>query len=331
MKRISLLAKPKVLVLTSLISINLSLFSQSVTLTKSFQLDSPGHLEMETSGGDITIEGVDSEDVEISVTVKKYEKVILADDPLMEKFYNYYDLKIEKVADENKIVASAKRIGKSDDWHYILGVSFHIKMPQSTSNKIHVNSGNIRVSNQMGSHKYTTSGGNIFLDNISGTSMMVTSGGNVEMTNNKGSSEIRISGGELFMNSSEGNIDAITSGGEVSLDDINGKVHVRSSGGHVSVNGHSNSVNVVNNGGITANITGLEEDLYLNTTGGNIKVNILGQPGINLDLKAEMVNLELPKNFNGSQKDSYVVGSVNGGGIPVKVQATGGEIDFFLK
>lgn len=276
------------------------------------------------------IEGTNSDKVEISVMIKNNGNTITEDDPLFKKFNEYYDLEIEKIEDENKIVAYAKRIGKLNDWHFKLGVSFNVKVPYSTSNKIHVNSGNIKILDQSGTHKYTTSSGNIFLSNITGKSKIVTSGGNVEIDNCEGFSEIRISGGELFINRSKGNINAITSGGKVSLDEINGKVHLRNSGGHVAVSGHSNSINVVNNGGITANLTGLKEELYLNTTGGDIRVEVSGSPGMNLDLNAEELNIKLPDDFNGNQKNSYVLGSVNGGGIPVKVQATGGKIDFFL-
>ena len=71
--------------------------------------------------------------------------------------------------------------------------------------------------------------------------------------------------------------------------------------------------------------TGVKEKLHLNTSGGSIRASIPSDLGMNLDLKGSHVNIQL-KNFDGSAKKNQVIGTMNGGGIPVYMHTSGGGV-----
>ena len=72
----------------------------------------------------------------------------------------------------------------------------------------------------------------------------------------------------------------------------------------------------------------LTKELYLESSGGGVDAVIHGgdQLGLDLDLRSDRVNIEL-SNFSGSSEKNRVKGSMNGGGIPVYMHASGGNVN----
>ncbi|MEM8900172.1 MAG: hypothetical protein AAGC85_18805 [Bacteroidota bacterium] len=290
---------------------------------ETFTLDETGRLETKTFGGDIRISGNSTNKVEVKTDVSHNGIKLVEEDPIMETFYEYYDLQIEK--EGNTILAKAVRKGKLEEGHFAFGISFTIEMPSQAEIKAHANNGNIYVSDQSGQHTYTTNSGNVLLERVTGSTLLVTSNGNVEKRDCVGDSDIRISGGELIMNRSEGDVSVSSTGENVILDHSGGSIFVRSSGGDVVITGKAKSMDVISNGRISIKLDYIENGAHLNTNG-DVKAQIKGDKGLDLSLKAQRVEFNTSKDFKGTRKDSFVSGSVDGGGIPVNISATGGEI-----
>ena len=76
------------------------------------------------------------------------------------------------------------------------------------------------------------------------------------------------------------------------------------------------------------NISNLSKELYLESSGGGIDAVIQNgdQLGLDLDLSSEKVNIEL-HNFSGKAEKNRVKGTLNNGGIPVYMRASGGSVN----
>jgi len=156
-----------------------------------------------------------------------------------------------------------------------------------------------------------------------------SSGGGVHVTNQNGDVRLNSSGGGVTLKEAHGRVYAHSSGGGVHLENIHGDVEAASSGGGVSVTGEAGYVKAKSSGGsVRVNIGRLSKELYLESSGGGIDAIIRkgDQLGLDLDLSSGKVNIDL-QNFSGKAEKDRVKGAMNGGGIPVYMRASGGNVN----
>lgn len=302
--------------------------AQSPTMTETFTMSGPGELEVVTSGGSISVEGHSSNEVEVEVYIRKNGRVLSKGDDAMDRFYDEYELTLEKQG--NKVIARAKRLKNNNGWNSWknMSVAFKVFAPRKMSNSLLTSGGSIKVSNQEGEQSLKTSGGSITLDNLSGPTEATTSGGGIRVNDISGRAKLRTSGGGITVVASDGDISAHTSGGSINLEDVNGKIDAKTSGGGIRVYGTAGSVSAITSGGsIKAEISGLKEKLYLATSGGSIRAEIPRGMGMDLNLRANRVNMESLENFSGTTSKNKVEGTMNGGGIPVEMRTSGGHVE----
>ena len=282
-------------------------FGQSPALTKTFNLSSGGKVEVNTTGGSITVEGRSGSEVEVQMFVRKGGKQIAASDDLMDELYEKYEIEIEKSG--NTVVASAKRKNKNDSWkNNNISVSFHVKAPHRVSSSLH------------------TSGGSIKVSGLEGRTKAFTSGGSIAVSDQEGDMELNTSGGTISVTNASGDIDGNTSGGSIQLKNIDGRVEVNTSGGSIGITGKANYVKASTSGGsIQVDVEEIDEGIYLSTSGGSISANIPGTKGMDLDLRAQRISMDL-RNFSGQSDKGKIIGKMNGGGVPVHMRTSGGNI-----
>ena len=301
---------------------------ENPTIVKQFTLDEPGSLYVKTSGGSITVEGMSGNQIEVQVFVKKNGRLLDPDDKLVQDLYEGFDFKIEMQGTE--ITAYAKKLNRDLPWKYI-SVSFYISVPHQMTCDLNTSGGSIKLSAVEGMHNLNTSGGAINLNNVTGKTMAHTSGGRISVENHKGDIDLNTSGGGISVDDGMGNIRAHTSGGGINLNNINGEVDVNTSGGRIEINGSASYVKAhTSGGGIHVNITDLSKELYLDTSGGGIDVTIPDKLGMDLNLSANRVHIDL-QNFTGNMKNNRINGTMNGGGIPVYMHTSGGNINVYFR
>lgn len=294
------------------------------TITKTFTLEGPGQLDVSTSGGGISVEGTNGNQVEIEVYIRIRNNLLAPNDPMIDEVMEVYDLIMEQNG-QTITVAAKKKNGFQPGKNANFG--FKIKAPVEVSNYLRTSGGGLSLSNVKGNQKLNTSGGGINLDNITGTVDAHTSGGGIKVTNQDGDIDLNTSGGGISIIKSKGNISASTSGGSITLEDNDGNIDASTSGGPIRINGNATSVRAsTSGGGIRADITGLSQQLVLKTSGGSINVVLPRGLGMDLDLSGSSVNINL-ENFSGSAKKGKVEGSMNGGGIPVELHTSGGGVN----
>ncbi len=345
MKKISLI------LLVSIIGNTIMAQEKPAFLTKSLSAETVKLVEVETSGGNISVESVPAGDARVEVFIwpsGKNKNATVSKDDIQKRLDELYDLKIS-VAD-NKLTAIAKPKTKNQYWKNGLSISFKVFVTENVATRLTTSGGNIDLRSITGEQKITTSGGNLTIDRVKGKLKGATSGGNIHVKNSDDEINLTTSGGNIEANNCRGQIKLITSGGSIMLVSMDGKVDAVTSGGDVRANSIKGDLETSTSGG-NIDLTALACNLSTATSGGNIKVDIV-QPGkfvkiknsggkidlrlpaysgYDLDLSGEKINTDNLKNFSGKVADDEITGKLNGGGTQVTVNAGGGKVSLTMK
>ena len=272
-------------------------------LTKTFNLSS-GELYVSTSGGSIEVEGSNTNSVKVEMYVRSNRH---SDEKIREILEEDYEIRIEKSG--SRVEAVAKREGSSWSWNGI-SISFIVYTPEKFACDLNTSGGSLKISGVSGNaHELKTSGGSITAEDMSGNLEARTSGGSINVSDFVGELDAKTSGGSINLEDIRGDIDVTTSGGGIKIDDAQGAVYATTSGGSIN-----------------ADISKLEDQLILKTSGGSVRATIPSGLGLDLDLRGNRVNTSL-NNFSGESKSDRVKGTVNGGGILVQLATSGGSVN----
>lgn len=254
-------------------------------MVKVLDLKSGGALEVKTAGGGISITGTDENKASISVIIEDHKGNV--DKARIEELLKNYTLEIRQ--EKNTVYVNAEK--KDKNWHGInwLRISFQIKVPRQTECNLN------------------TSGGGIVINNIKGDTKVITAGGSIAIEQYAGALDAKTSGGSINLKNAEGKLTVQTSGGSINLSKVAGDIEAHTSGGSIA-----------------ADVQELGKYLTLETSGGSVKATIPANKGLDLDLTGSHVKADLA-NFKGESKRTKIIGSVNGGGIPVKLSTSAGS------
>ncbi|WP_163710737.1 DUF4097 family beta strand repeat-containing protein [Mangrovibacterium lignilyticum] len=310
----------------TLLSLNGFAKADEPTITKTFDMNQPGTLNASSSGGGIVVQTHDQPTVVIQAYVRKNGHLLSPSDDALEEILEAFELDFSKSG--SVITADVKRKMRMNFWNNI-GISLTITLPQQMSCNVSSSGGGLKIDGVEGAHVFSSSGGGVQLVNVSGTTEAKSSGGGVKATNQHGDARLSSSGGGVTVDGAQGSVYARSSGGGVHLNDIHGDADASSSGGGVSVSGEAGYVKAKSSGGpVKVDIRKLTGELYLESSGGGVDAVIHGgdKLGLDLDLRSDHVHIDL-SNFSGTSEKNRVKGSMNGGGIPVYMHASGGNVN----
>jgi hypothetical protein len=319
-------------------------------LTKSFANQAISSVESRSSGGSISVTGSHSADarVEMFVHPNNGRSNELSKEEIQKRLSEDYDITI--ALSGNKLTAIAKPKNETMDWHHSLSIGFKIFVPQKVSTNLATSGGSIHLTDLAGNQEFRTSGGSLHLNQVigkivgstSGGSIHVldskddidlsTSGGSIEASNCSGNIKLNTSGGSLKLSGLNGTVRATTSGGGVHGSDITGELVTHTSGGNITLTGLSCSLETSTSGGnINVEIKQLGKYVKIRNSGGHVDLQVPAGKGLDLKLSGGKIQTEALKNFSGSSSENELNGSVNGGGIPVSVDAGGGRISLTFR
>ena len=275
--------------------------------SQNFTVNAPGDLEVTTSGSAISVSGNSGNAVVIDMFVKYKGKAVESPNSEVEEMLENYELDFSQ--NGNKISVSAKQKG---NWGWNsnnkINLSFHISVPHQMSTSVKSSGGSISMSDISGKHEVNTSGGSVKIYRSEGELITKSSGGSFRLEEFKGDASIQTSGGSIKINQMIGDLSISSAGGSVVLEEMEGSIDVSSSGGSIK-----------------AQMNTLENGLTMKSSGGSITAVIPEGMGLDLDLSGGSVNSTIA-NFNGEIKRDRILGKMNGGGIPVTMQSSGGSI-----
>lgn len=315
-------------------------------LVKSLSSESIRAVEARTSGGSISVTG-DGSNARIEVYVTGNNGKTLSKEEITQRLDELYNLDVSVAG--GKLSALAKPKDHIRDWKRALNISFKVYVGSNVSTDLATSGGSIHLENLNGSQKFETSGGSLYVSKLSGKVHGATSGGSIHLEDSKDEIDLSTSGGSIEASNSSGNLRLSTSGGSLDLTNLKGAIRATTSGGSVKGEGIDGELEAHTSGG-NVDLDNLTCSLETSTSGGNIDVSFasLGKyvkignsagsvrlslpkgKGLDLDLSGDIANTSF-ENFSGRIDDRSVRGKLNGGGIPVTVDASSGRIRLELK
>jgi len=316
-------------------------------MQKSFPRDAVHQLQAETSGGNISVMGEASGEARIEVYVKSNNGRDISKEEIQQRLNEQFDLTVG--LEGGTLKAIAKHKVHDINWNRTLSISFVIYTPSAVGTSLKTSGGNIDLANLSGTEDFKTSGGNLHIDHLSGRITGRTSGGNVSIVNSKDNIDLQTSGGNMSAKACEGTIRLQTSGGNLDLANIKGDIKATTSGGHVGGSNVTGELQARTSGG-NIDFDNMNGSLAASTSGGNIHVTINPSKFVDLSNSGGNITLELPKdkgmdlnisgdqvhsttmsNFKGDVDKHRISGSLNGGGVPVKVDGNGGSVNLSFR
>jgi DUF4097 and DUF4098 domain-containing protein YvlB len=311
--------------------------------TKSLANDGIKNVNVQTSGGSISVSGAAGQEPRVEVYVHSGNGMVsLSNEEIKKRLADDYELSVTVSNHELHALAKRKHDGGNWDWKRQLSISFKIFVPKQVATHLNTSGGSIHLDNLEGEENFSTSGGSLHLENLTGMIKGETSGGSIEVSNSgndinletsggsikagncKGKIRLETSGGSLHLANLKGDIKANTSGGSVNASDIEGELVTGTSGGSVNLARMACSLDASTSGG-SMNVEMLKTGKYvkLDVSGGHVNLTLPAKQGMNLDFSAERISASKIDGFTGEWEKTHVKGSVNGGGIPVHVDASG--------
>jgi DUF4097 and DUF4098 domain-containing protein YvlB len=308
-------------------------------LKKSFTKENVTKVYARTSGGSIAVEGGTTTRVEVYITGNNGRD--LSKDEIKKRLDEDYEMIVDVA--NNVLTVKAEPKDKFFNWKRALNISFKVFVPTNMSTDLETSGGSISMRDLSGDHNFSTSGGSLELAKLSGKIRGRTSGGSIEVSDSKGEYiDLGTSGGSISASSCNGKISLSTSGGSIRLENLQGTIKANTSGGPIrggeikgSLTAHTSgggidlddlacSLDVSTSGGnMELDVNQLGEYLTARNSGGNIRVQLPGNKGVNLKLRGDRININNMSSFNGDKDDHSVDGQLNGGGVPINIQTSG--------
>lgn len=291
----------------------------------------PGHpggkLVVDVDFGALEVIGGAGSEVQVDV-VRKVTRRSKADEQAFLK-----DRPIEITEEDGTITVRSKAKSKINWWRGTTKTEgkYTILVPGQFSSNLHTAGGSVRVQGLAGTVDASTSGGQVVVSQITGEVTAKTAGGSIRADQCKGNIKLGTSGGSLGVEGGSGSLAGETSGGSVLVKGFQGPVKVSTSGGGISIEEANSSVEGSTSGGsVSASLASVPTDsIKLSSSGGSITVRVPEQAAFNLDAStaAGSVRCDLPVTVSGKPEKSRLVGPVNGGGKPVHLRTSGGNIE----
>lgn len=272
---------------------------------ETFNTSSSPSVNVSTSGGSINVIGQNSSEVRVEMYVRRNGRYLDPSDTDLSDF----DIEID--SNGSTVYAEAKR--RRSGWNLFgsnrnLSISFVVYAPENSTV-----SGN-------------TSGGSVSAEHIVNNLSLRTSGGSVSVNDVAGEIDLRTSGGSINIENANGRIDGRTSGGSVSARNVSGSAELRTSGGSIRLENISAKMSARTSGGsIRGEFLTFDNDIDLQTSGGNIEINLPEVADFNIDLRGQRVNTEL-RNFTGEFERDHVEGRIGRGGPMLTARTSGGSV-----
>ncbi len=313
-------------------------------LTKSLASDVISSVVVNTSAGGITVSGASGQQPRIEVYIRGNNNHELSKEEIKKRLDEDYNLDISVTGHE--LHATAKNKHNFSNGRNQISISFKIYVPEQVTTDLKTSGGGITLDHLKGNENFSTSGGGLQIDHLVGIIHGRTSGGGINVTNSNEDIDLETSGGGITAANCSGKIRLNTSGGGIHLDNLKGDITAHTSGGGIegnsiegelvaSTSGGGISLKKINGsldattsaGSLYAQMEHVGKYLRLNSSAGDVDIELPAKQGFDLNLRGDRVNQHQFNGFHGEWNDNHVKGTVNGGGVPVDASASSGSVN----
>lgn len=317
------------------------------TKTVTYEAADLKNFRLESFAGPAELIGWNKAEVRIEVfaTVRHWTTLFFVEEPLSELDWDERTLVVNRSEGMISLDSKPNYAGWMN-WLNFPKAAFKIYLPEATNTQVHnLFGGNITLKNLSGRHQLNTMGGNLRLESVEGEVRGKTMGGNIHVVSCHVQADVSTYGGNVAIDGCKGEIKVSTKGGNIKIQHCNGKIHVDTWGGSIKaydcigdLKCYTSGGNIVfeeiqgnvgastKGGNIKASTKGISEYFWLETSGGNILVNLPLQQSLQLEVKGEKIKTPPLSGFSGIQKRRRLNGLLNGGGASVNLKTRGGNV-----
>ena len=273
-------------------------------MTREFSMSSPGVLKAYTPAGNITIQSISGTD---KVRVELYVDRGYA---FWSNNNNLDNYRIRMFQRGNEVVASVERKGKETGFFSDkVTFSYKIYVPACMSTELKTSGGHVELTGLNGDQLIKSNGGNISVSRVSGKVAAYTAGGNISIDEGNGIIYVK------------------TTGGNITVDDSNGELRLESYGGRITAERISGTLLAkLAAGDIKAQFIEVAKGVSLETSSGNIFLEIPEMPGYDIILQGSEIEMPNVINFSGTRNEHKVEGRIYEGGVPINLTTSVGKI-----
>lgn len=303
------------------------------------------HVNVETVNGNIELLGDDEDEIRIEIYAsKRLVMNLFRKETISAEDLGYGLINISQQNETLRIAVRNNGFWRWD-WLSFFQVSFRVFLPKNINTLLKTTVGDIYLNNIAGKQTLRTAIGDIKIANSNGEIQGKSSAGNIKIGHCDIKGDISTSGGNVLIFNSKGELNSNTSGGNIKLENFSGKLYTKTNGGNIRATNISGEFKTFTFGGnirleqmrgnISASTKGgninvqalaIEEYLWLESSGGNIKTQLPLSQGLQLEADGVQVNAPRLNNFQGIKRSGFISGSINGGGASVKLKSFGGNV-----
>lgn len=320
--------KPYTIVFITTIILSLFIDAQAQKQEFSFMVEYPApgvvNFGLSASDGFIHAYPTDGNSIRVYYIVHKGNAFMkMTQEELAEKV----EIEIRSTDDRLDIHIKQKEKYNWSGWNNKYNVSCEVYVPENTSCYLKSSDGNIRIRDLSADQKCRTSDGDIWASNIGGALQAITSDGDVTVDQITGNIQLESSDGDLKAETVDGDARLTTSDGDIRLYKVNGIIEASTSDGDIVFTDCAGSFSGnTSDGNVRGNLLKLQGRLSVVTSDGDIDVRIPAGSGIDLKMKGE--DLTYPgTQISGKISEHHIQGQVNGGGTPVELISSDGDVN----
>ena len=273
-----------------------------------FNAQGISNITLRPGQGNITVYGVDNDEVRIEVYVTRRGIRVLQGDRIGDDYRFIFRQRGSEIQGEISPARGTVSASNAPSFDFIVYAPFQSNMSLATA------LGNIEVNAIKGNVEVRVGNGNIRTGGGSGSMRLYSAAGNVHVDSHQG---------VLFTNTVAGN---------VQLDRIDGETRIRVVSGNTRLHEMQGDVLAhIINGNIDFKMLRIDNLVDLETVNGNISALLEMRQGLNLNIEGQRVNLSQIRNFNGDIRQNRVTGDLEGGGPAIRMKTTVGRIDLDIQ
>lgn len=285
-------------------ALNAQIYTESDPyLVREFTVNGTPNISIRPGQGSITLIGTTENIVRVEIFVTRRGLAILQADRLMD------DYRVV-VAQRNNHITAEIASKRGNAWNSNAATfDIVIHAPQQTNASLVTGSGDIEIRDIQGTVEARNGQGNVTASQGTGNSRIFSAAGSISVINHSGVVFANAVAGDIILREIEGETRLKLVAGNAILDNMQGSVIAHVTSGNIHFNSRS-----------------IGELIDIETVLGDIQAHFSGDIGLELNIQGTRVSVGSIRNFTGDIRSSRIAGKLNGGGVPIRIKTTMGEI-----
>ncbi len=297
---------------TALLTVQLALLTlvgisqtNRYSFKETYEVEANPILFFRSVDSDISISASDGKQIIVHFIVKRNNKLLNID---MSELREYFQITTEVTEEGLKIETRSKEKNNLKDWKDRVTLDFEILAPPQTACLLNAVDGDLSIRGLNADQQCKTVDGDIEVQDIKGDITASGVDGDINAREITVVIALETTDGDLKLKNITGDVQMKTIDGDVMFYNLIGGIHCS-----------------VTDGDIEGMLTDLKAFCECSTADGDIHITLPVGSGFDVEMKGESLHPDL-KGFDGYIEEKHIKGKVNGGGVPVKLSTSDGDI-----